>query len=159
MVRFFLYKLHSRTVACEVIIGFDDNIPFNSFHRGRAKLCVANSFDITLRSKWVPRYDVYDDIVDLAQTYLVVEEVRAMHKKVNDHIPKDIALCNEKNWNHFRRMRVTTMPTSIHPWHVHLQLKNDSEWFWKLIPDCQDIQFGINQCDLSFLITDCGHIQ
>ena len=116
---------------------------------GRAKLCVANSFDITLRSKWVPRYDVYDDIVDLAQTYLVVEEVRAMHKKVNDHIPKDIALCNDKNWNHFRRMRVTTMPTSIHPWHVHLQLKNDSYNIFpeskllkrlkKLIPGCQEL--------------------
>ena len=39
---------------------------------------------MTLRSKWVPRYDVYDDIVDLAQTYLVVEEVRAVHKKINN---------------------------------------------------------------------------
>ena len=48
------------------------------------------------------------------------------YKKVNDHIPKDIADYNHKNWKHFRRMRVTTMPTSIHPWHVHLQLKNDS---------------------------------
>ena len=46
-------------------------------------------------------------------------------------------------------MRVTTMPTSIHPWHVHLQLKNDSYNIFaetkllkklkKLIPGCQEL--------------------
>jgi len=44
---------------------------------------------------------------------------------------------------------VITMPTSIHPWHVHSQLKNDSYNIFakskllkrlkKLIPGCQDI--------------------